>query len=100
MNEYLASLPLEVTHEDVINVKATQLKIFDKPENPKESFFKSLHINKKHDIAVLTTEEKYAKNLHLFCMVEHERRNSLLLPDELINVTRKLHTKNKFDNVN
>jgi hypothetical protein len=43
-----------------------------------------------------TTEERFARNLHYFCMLEHERRSVLLLPDELADVTRKFHTRNKY----
>lgn len=43
-----------------------------------------------------TDEERFARNLHYFCMLEHERRNVLLLPEELANVTRKFHTRNKY----
>ena len=43
-----------------------------------------------------TDEERFARNLHYFCMLEHERRNVLLLPEELADVTRKFHTRNKY----
>ena len=43
-----------------------------------------------------TDEARFARNLHFFCMLEHERRNVLLLPEELVNVTRKFHTRNKY----
>lgn len=100
MNLYLASLPLDVRDEDLLNVQADPLRLFEKPLNTKPSLLNAnAHVNKKVDVVEPSTEEKYAKNLHLFCMVEHERRNLLLLPEELINVTRKLHTKNKYDNV-
>jgi len=100
MNEYLASLPLEVTNEDVLNVQAEKLEVLVKPEVKRESLLKTKeHMSKRHDLVQPTTEERYAKNLHLFCMVEHQRRTSLLLPDELVNVTRKLHARNRFDNV-
>lgn len=90
VNAYLASLPLEVTRTDVLNTQAKRAKLFEKEITMKE-------LRKRSELKELTTEEKYAKNLHLFCMLEHERRNSLLLPNELINVTRKFHTKNKFE---
>lgn len=100
MNLYLASLPLDVRDEDLLNVQADPLRLFEKPVNTRPSLLTAnVHANKRVQVVGPSTEEKYAKNLHLFCMVEHERRNLLLLPDELINVTRKLHTKNKYDNV-
>lgn len=99
MNEYLASLPLAVTNEDVLNVQADPLQILEKRPIKKTHLVNLAYTNIKQDVVEASTEDKYAKNLHLFCMVEHERRNHLLLPDELINVTRKLHAKNKFDNV-
>ena len=100
MNMYLASLPPLVSNEDVINIQARPAKIFERPVDKREPLQANLaHTDKKMDVVELTTEQQYARNLHLFCMVEHERRNDLLLPDELINVTRRLHTKNKFDNV-
>jgi hypothetical protein len=33
----------------------------------------------------------------MFCMQEHERQSYLLLPDELINVTRKFHNRSKYE---
>jgi hypothetical protein len=104
MNNYLASLPANVTNEDVLNVQASNIKIFERSvieTFPKrEPLVDFINSNKKIEVKEPTTEDKYKRNLHLFCMVEHERRNYLLLPEELINVTRRLHAKNKFDNVN
>jgi hypothetical protein len=44
-------------------------------------------------------EERHRRNLHYFCMLEDERRSLMLLPDELRNVTRKYHTRDKYDHV-
>ncbi len=91
INAYLASLPTEVTHTDVLNAYSKRVKLFEKEATV------SLLRKEVQPVQQLTTEEKYAKNMHLFCMLEHEQRHSLLLPDELINITRKYHTKNKFE---
>jgi hypothetical protein len=91
INAYLASLPSEVTHTDVLNAYSKRVKLFEKEATV------SLLRKEVQPVQQLTTEEKYAKNMHLFCMLEHEQRHSLLLPDELINITRKYHTKNKFE---
>ncbi len=100
MNEFLASLPLAVTNEDVLNVQAERVDVVARPEVKRESLLRAkAHVGRRHEVAEASTEERYAKNLHLFCMVEHERRTSLLLPEELVNVTRKLHARNRFDNV-
>ncbi len=90
INAFLASLPSEVTCTDVLNGYAKKIKMFEKKSAQKEK----KKIESKQE---LTAEEKYEKNMHLFCMLEHERRYSLLLPNELINVTRKFHTRNKFE---
>jgi hypothetical protein len=108
IDEYLASLPEKVSYEDVLNTTAKQAKLFEKPERKKanlvglENYNMTQTQKAKPDYQVpkKTTEERFARNLHLFCMLEHERRNLLLLPDELIDVTRKYHTRNKFQFVN
>ena len=99
MNLYLASLPLEVRDEDLLNVQAERLAVCERPAKKRVALTKGGRANERAGGVEASAEERYAKNLHLFCMVEHERRGVLLLPDELVNVTRKLHTKNRFDNV-
>lgn len=88
IDAYLANLPAMVTKEDVLNTTATSLKLIERPRQKEEA--------KKSQI--VSTDEKYARNLHLFCMLEHERRDSMLLPDELRDVTRKYHVRSKYEN--
>jgi hypothetical protein len=96
MELYLASLPAKVTKEDVLSTDAKQVNLISRVK--KEDIISSRSETKKID-KLIATEEKFQRNLHLFCMLEHERQNFLLLPDELINVTRKYHTRSKYDNV-
>lgn len=88
IDNYLASLPVNVTREDVLNTTATSIKLTEKP---RKALVEKNPVEK-------TTDEKFARNLHLFCMLEHERRDSLLLPDELQDVTRKNHIRSKYEN--
>ena len=88
----LAMLPQRVTYKELMTVPSRQAKL-----NVRQVETVGKISPKKTG---LTTEERFARNLHLFCMMEHERRNSILLPDELENVTRKYHTRNKYDLVN
>jgi len=94
---FLASLPREVTREDILNTTATQVKLQNRPEQQRREHLIDLSKFQKKSVKELTTEERFARNLHMFCMLEHERRQVLLLPDELINVTRKYHTRNRYD---
>ena len=57
------------------------------------------HNNKKAKTAAAaaTSDERLKRNMHTFCLLEHERRSYLLLPDELLNVTRKNHTRARFE---
>jgi hypothetical protein len=97
---YLASLPAKVTTEDILNANATKLRLNERVKSSglvslKKRFFES----EKKKKNVLSTEQRFARNMHLFCMLEHERRKVLLLPDELIDVTRKYHTRDKYEHV-
>lgn len=84
---FLATLPPLVTREDVLNTTATGLKLNEKPGHRVEA--------RNHSRASL--EEKYSRNLHQFCTFEYQRRDSMLLPNELLDVTRKCHVHKKFD---
>jgi hypothetical protein len=86
IESFLASLPPKVNAEELINANAIKIKIYNKTNSTKIE--RELKINgNNNDIK---------RNLHHFCMLEDERRQELLLPDELANVTRKFHTRNKF----
>lgn len=91
IDQYLASLPSKATNEDVLNTTAVKATLFDRESHKQERGPKP--------VVEPTTEEIFARNLHLFCMLEHERRDYLLLPEELADVTRKFHTRNKFESV-
>ena len=103
MQAYLASLSEKVTYEDVLNTTATKVKLFERPKSATtEMAMARYHSSQKkrldEDYAVpkQKTDERFARNLHYFCMLEHERRHVLLLPEELADVTRKFHTRNKY----
>ncbi|RNA21304.1 hypothetical protein BpHYR1_037742 [Brachionus plicatilis] len=87
MDTYLASLPPLVTKEDVLNTTATSLRLIEKsghsvePRKPRQSIGK----------------QKNWRNLHQFCVFEYERRDSMLLPDQLVDVTRKYHVHKKYE---
>lgn len=93
VDRYLASLPSEVGYEDVLNVKATQTKIFARANIDSDDESKK----KVRDKPEVELKDKFAKNLHYFCMLEDERRGVLLLPDELKDVTRKYHTRDRYE---
>jgi hypothetical protein len=92
IDQYLASLPGGVTHEDIISINASKSKFIER--NIKGDDFKPKIVQEQ------TIKEKFARNLHYFCMLEEERRGLLLLPDELKNITRKFHTRDKYEHVN
>ena len=90
---YLASLPETVTYEEIINARAHKVKMFarEKTVQPGAQLGEQKRAGDER-----SNEERFARNLHYFCMLEHERRSVLLLPDELADVTRKFHTRNKY----
>lgn len=98
MELYLASLPAKVTKEDVLSTEAKQINLISRVKKEDDIISTLSHTTKRQD-KLACTEEKFQRNLHLFCMLEHERQNFLLLPDELINVTRKYHTRSKYENI-
>ena len=96
---YLASLSPRAKNEDVIFTQAYKVKLHERPEPTREHLVDMSHSNKKSEIVEPQLEEKYARNLHMFCMLEKERQKTMLLPDELIDVTRKYHARNKYEQV-
>ena len=99
LDAYLASLSPQVTNEDVICVQAEKSTLNQRPTFQPRNLVSLDHSGKK-EVEEKALEEKYARNLHMFCMLEEKRREAMLLPQELINVTRKYHTRNKFEKVN
>ena len=103
---YLASLPPKVTNEDIINANVNRLRLHERPgsSRPKglvqmERYLMTRNDSDREQRGKLSLEERFARNLHLFCMYEHERRSVLLLSDELIDVTRKYHTRDRYEHV-
>lgn len=96
---YLASLPAKVTTEDILNANATKLRLNERVRSGGLVSLKKRFFEREKKKNVLSTEQRFARNMHLFCMLEHERRKVLLLPDELIDVTRKYHTRDKYEHV-
>ena len=84
---YLATLPPLVTKEDVLNTTAIGLKLIEKPGHKIET----------KNTKETCSGEKYTRNLHQFCTFEYERRDSMLLPNELLDVTRKYHVHKKYN---
>lgn len=103
---YLASLPERVTNEDLLNTNASRIKLHERVGSAKRGLVGMQHYMKtrlasdREQKGKLSLEERFARNMHLFCMLEHERRKVLLLPDELVDVTRKYHTRDKYNHVN
>lgn len=106
---YLASLPARVTTEDLLSANASRVRLHERASSS-GGVKKSSLVNMEHYMRTrlasdreqrgkVSLEERFARNLHLFCMLEHERRQVLLLPDELIDVTRKFHTRDRYRHV-
>jgi hypothetical protein len=94
IEDYLASLPSNVSYDDIISINAKQVKL-----NEKSVLNFNENVEKAAAKEPPKLEYKFAKNLHYFCMLEEERRGLLLLPDEMKNITRKFHTRDKYEHV-
>jgi hypothetical protein len=95
IERYLASLPAEVAYKDIMNVSAQRATLNQNPVSVVDGDGRTV----ERELPKKTIEEKFAKNLHYFCMLEDERRSVLFLPEEMMNVTRKYHTRDRYEHV-
>lgn len=99
MIRYLASLPVRVTDEEILNTTGAKAKLNERLANDKSLVDMKYYKMDKAPVAERLPEDRYTRNLHLFCSLEHQNRNILYLPTELIDVTRKYHTRDRYDHV-
>ena len=89
---YEASLPLFVTNEDIISVKANKIEIKLNEDN------QLLNEPNKRKIISETNHVINPRNTHSFCFFNEDNSNTLV-ENDLINATRKYHTRAKYSKV-
>jgi hypothetical protein len=89
---YEANLPLFITNEDMISIKANKIEIKSNNEN------QLINESSKRKIINEFKNVINPRNTHSFCFF-NENNSDTLVENDLINATRKYHSRAKYSKV-